>query len=154
MVNSLDVAQHQHLAVVVGERADGRREVDPQLGLGPGRKAQIVLDGFELPCRTEAASREPYALPADNCEHPPGKGGYRPQAADAPVQNAERILHGIIDIGGRARGSRITPDIGLRHGEQRGDRTGIATLGVRDEVSVGHQALPVGFLPIIAQAGQ
>ena len=70
------------------------------------------------------------------------------------VQNAERVLHGIIDIGGFARDLRVAPDIWLRRRQQQADGGGVAGAGGDDELGAGHQPLSIGLRPTIAQAGQ
>jgi hypothetical protein len=155
----LDVAQQYHLAVVIGQRLDGARQIDADVFRCEMREACLNLIGlpFRRSCRPPQQAQ---AGAARHCKQPRRKRRHRPQCADPAVQQQQRLLDRIVDIGRAAVPRGIAANLRLGCSDQRHQRLGVAAAGGLDQRGIaapgsGERRHGAGSLrPTMAHIGQ
>src|SRR5882724_13469457 len=114
----LDIAQQDHLAIMLGQRLDGAGEINAKV-FGPQMRQsrfRPINRNFRNPHRH--AQQAKAGAPCDR-EYPSRERGHRPQRSDAPIEQQQRFLDGVVDISRPAIARGIAPDIGLGRRYQR-----------------------------------
>jgi hypothetical protein len=154
-----DIAQQDHLAIMIGQRLDGAGKIDANIF---GREMRQTH--FRIFSRSVRHSHRPAQQAKTRAtrhrKQPRRKRRHRTQRAEAAVQQQQRFLNRVVDIGRAAIARGITADVGLGYCDQRGQRIGIAAARGLDQRGVatrcpGQRGHGEGsFRPTMAHIGQ
>ena len=155
----LDIAQQDHLAVVIGQRLDGAGKIDANVFGREMRQPHLHIVSRSVR-RSRRPTQQAETGAAGHRKQPRRERRHRAQRPDPPVQQQQRFLNRVVDIGRAAIARGIAADVGLGHRDQRHQRIGVAAARGLDQRGVatpcpGQRGHGEGSLrPTMAHIGQ
>ena len=129
----LEVAQHNDFEIVGRQGFEREDQLHAQFVGRPDRQPRLDARVGQI-LMGEHPARQPLALAADDGEQPSGEGGGRLQRPHMAGDDEQRLLHGVVDLAGRAMAHGVAANVAPALDQKPVERPGVPVLGAKDQI--------------------